>query len=124
MEVTLPFPLIVFAPHAVRNACQEGSEQFLEFFQISRFQRLGKLQCQTPGAFCRFQIIGGDGGQKALLHLVVRKIQQEGFIFPIVILDGQVAALVNGSTNATNKSECPNGTNSPASTWNQRHSAG
>ena len=37
MKVTLPFPLIVFAPHAVRNACQEGSEQFLERFQDARF---------------------------------------------------------------------------------------
>ena len=43
MEIAFPFPLVVFAAHAVRDARQEGCQQFLERFQVARFQRFGKL---------------------------------------------------------------------------------
>ena len=45
--------------------------------------------------FCGFQVIGGDGGQEALFHFAIREVQQESVAAHVIVLDSQVAALVN-----------------------------
>ena len=95
MEVAFVFPLILFPTHGVGHTGQEGRQLITELFELSLLESPDSLLYPGGHPLFRFQVIGSHQGQETLLHLVVRKIQQEGIQIPILILDGQIATLVD-----------------------------
>ena len=95
MEVAFVFPLILFPTHGVGHTGQEGRQLIAELFELSLPESLDSQLYPGDDALLRLQITGGNQRQETLLHLIVRKVQQETVHFRVIILDGQIATLVD-----------------------------
>ena len=80
----------------VWDAREEGGERVAESLGMPFVQQQDGIQ--YPAAHLsrgRFQVVGGQQGEESLAHLVVGEVQQETARTAVVLLDGEVPALVN-----------------------------
>ena len=86
---------VLLALEAVGDVREHGGELFLEGGEVAPPQTSCHVhQPRLPACFC-MEIVRNQQGGHAAPHLLVGKVQPIGVEFHIVVLDGQVSALVN-----------------------------
>ena len=96
MEIPIAFPFRLLTAHRIGNAGEEGGEHLAEGVDLSPLQRTGSQG--GPGLHrlrFRLQVVRRHHRQEAFPHLVVRVVELVKPQLPIVLLDSQIAALVN-----------------------------
>ena len=95
MEIAFFLRLHVLPTHRVRNAGKEGRQALAPCVEVIAQESTRQLYRQGVRRLLRAEIVGGNQREETLFHLVVRQIEQVGVGEAVVVLDGQITALID-----------------------------
>ena len=95
VEIAFLLRLHVLPTHRVRDAGKEGRQALAPCVEVIAQESTRQLYRQGVRRLLRAEIVGGNQREETLFHLVVGQIEQVGVGEAVVVLDGQITALID-----------------------------
>ena len=95
VEIAFLLRLHVLSTHRVRNAGEEGRQALAPCVEVVAQESTRQLYRQGVRRFLRTEIVGGNQREETLFHLIVGQVEQVGVGEAVVVLDGQITALID-----------------------------